>query len=266
MKKFIALGASVLVVLIIGLVVTVVLSINPIIEKAVNTFGPKITDTDVRLGSANVSFLSGSGSLSNLFVGNPKGFSSPSAMELGDISIRVDKNSLTSDTIIIEKIVVTNPRLTYETKGKTNNIQTLLDNVKRNASSDGSGSAKGDSGSTKGDTAAEGESEASSKKLVINELLITGGEINLVMSMLGSRNVTVPMGDIRMTDIGRDKKADPAEVFARILGAVNKDVMGSVSSGLKDLGGSLTEGAKGAGEAVGSATKDLGNKIKGIFE
>lgn len=265
MKKFIALAVAVLVVLVAGLVVTIVLSINPIIEKAVNTYGPKMADTDVRLGKASVSFLSGSGSLSDLFVGNPEGFTSPSSMELGDINIRVDKNSLTKQTVVIEKIVITDPTITYETKGKINNIQTLLNNVKKNVGGS-SDSSSGSSSPKNSDGAADKAEADSGKKLVIKELIITGGQINLVMPMLGGKNVTLPMGDIRMTDIGEDNKADPAAVFASVLAAVNRDVTSSVSSGLKDVTGKLGEGAKSVGGAVGEKTKDVGDKIKSLFD
>ena len=53
--------------------------INKGVKSAVETFGPDITQTEVRLEGANISPLNGTGVLKGLFIGNPKGFKSEKA-------------------------------------------------------------------------------------------------------------------------------------------------------------------------------------------
>ncbi len=93
-----------LVVGIIGMIILAVLNLGTLIKTATETYGPKITKTEVRLDSADISILNGSGSLSGFLLGNPKGFSMPSAMECDTIRVKVVKESLTTNKIIIEEI------------------------------------------------------------------------------------------------------------------------------------------------------------------
>jgi hypothetical protein len=66
------------------------------------------------LNEAAVSANSGQGTLRGLSVGNPKGFKTPTAFELDEISLTLDIGSITSDPIVIKEIVVSAPRVTYE--------------------------------------------------------------------------------------------------------------------------------------------------------
>ena len=57
MKKWIFIGLGTLAVVIIGVVVFGLSKIGPIVQSAVNTYGPGITKTEVRLGDVNVSLF-----------------------------------------------------------------------------------------------------------------------------------------------------------------------------------------------------------------
>ncbi|HDZ23629.1 MAG TPA: hypothetical protein ENH70_03725, partial [Desulfobacteraceae bacterium] len=81
MKKWILIGAGVVVAVIIVAVIIIATNIGPMIRKAVNTYGPGITKTDVRLGDVDVSLFSGKAKLKQLFLGNPQNFKSPYAMK-----------------------------------------------------------------------------------------------------------------------------------------------------------------------------------------
>ena len=77
-------------VLIIGGVAILYLSLNRVIRSAVETYGPQATKSEVKLGSVNVSPFSGNASLSNLVVGNPQGFKTPSAYKLGGMRVALE--------------------------------------------------------------------------------------------------------------------------------------------------------------------------------
>ena len=117
MKKIVLIGSGVVVAAVIALVVLIVLNLGDLIKTAVEKYGPPITQTEVRLGSADISVLSGSGSLDDFFLGNPKGFSMPSAVECDTIRVSVVTDSLTTDTIVIDEIYVDGPVISYEKKG-----------------------------------------------------------------------------------------------------------------------------------------------------
>src|SRR5580704_10653715 len=85
MKKIIIRIIAVLVVLVIVGLLVVFFSLNSIVKKAVETIGPKMTQTNVVLGAAEISPFSGSGKLSKLVVGNPQGYNTPFAIKMGSI-------------------------------------------------------------------------------------------------------------------------------------------------------------------------------------
>src|SRR5262245_36239020 len=99
MKKTLIRVAIVLVVLLVVAVVVVFASLNSIVKKGVETVGPQLTKVEIRLGGVKLSPFSGSGQLSQLFVGNPAGYKTESAMKVGDVKVSVDVGSLLSDTI-----------------------------------------------------------------------------------------------------------------------------------------------------------------------
>src|SRR5438128_11352054 len=89
----------VIVVLFVLLVVAVGASIyflGSIVKKGVETVGPQITGTEIKLDSATLSLLSGSGKLKGLLVGNPVGFKTESAIKVGSVSVGVVAGSVVS--------------------------------------------------------------------------------------------------------------------------------------------------------------------------
>ena len=85
-------------------------NVDRIIKEVVETVGPKMTQTEVKLDKVELSTTSGTGKLSGLLIGNPKGFTTPSAMQLGEIGLTLDIGSLSTDTIVIKSILIRAPR------------------------------------------------------------------------------------------------------------------------------------------------------------
>ena len=105
MKKIIIIGGAFIVIVIV-LIVVGLSNLGPIIEKAVNTYGPQITKTEVNLKDVGISIFSAEATLKDFRLGNPKGFKSPHAVRVGKIYVDVDEGSLTGDTIIIDPAFV----------------------------------------------------------------------------------------------------------------------------------------------------------------
>ena len=231
MKKWILIGLAVIVVVIAGVVVFGLSKIGPIIQATVNTYGPDITKTDVKLGDVNVSLFSAEAKLKDFYLGNPKGFKSPEAMKVGSILVDVDESSLTKDTIIIDRIEVLRPRITYEKTAKTDNFQAILNNVTKGAKQGKSKSGQSSSGEP-----------GSSKKIIIRDFQLKGGQVKLAASLLGKdRSVSTKLPDIHLKNIGeKNGGLKPEEAFRKIFSALSKhinspDVMKVFSEQLKGL-------------------------------
>ena len=267
MKKWIFIGLGAIVVLLVVIVVVGVSKLGPLVKMAVNTYGPKITETELRVDDVGISIFSAEAKLKKFFLGNPKGFKSPSAMQVGSVYVDVDRGSLTKDTIIINKVEVIGPEITYEKRGKSDNFKSILNNVQKNVPQKESAKkepAKGGPG----------------KKLIISDFILKEGKVNLAVEIpggvLGDREIKTNLPEIHLKDIGKEKGgASPAEVakqiFAALYGKITSpNVMGALNDQLKKLAGvdvesvekTAKEGLKGATEGAGSVT----DKVKGLFE
>jgi len=186
MKKIIKIAALALVGLLIAFVLAVTLFLDHIIKKGVETVGPKVTQVSVKLDSVSLSVLSGAGSIKGLEVGNPEGYQSPTSIKLGSASLAIVPGSLTRDKIVIKYIRVEAPEITIEGTPKNNNLTKILENVQ------GSG---GSTTTTTNEAPAQGES----KKLQVDEFLLTGAKVNYTVA---GQTVILEVPEIKLTGLG----------------------------------------------------------------
>ncbi len=251
MKKLGIVG-GVLVVVIAVVLYLGLSNLGPIVKKAVNTYGPKITKTDVQLEEVDVSIFSGQAQLKQFVLGNPKGFDTLNAISVGSVYVDVDEGSLTGKTIIIDKIAVDRPEITYEKARRSDNFRAILANVE-----DAVGGGKS------GDSGAPAKQDGG-KKMMIREFVLQGGKVNLAMPMLSGKTVSTSLPDIRLQDIGSEEEGiTPAAAFEKILSAVYAKIqspavtekLNEALGQVKEEGKALQERAKKEVEAAKSAAK-----------
>jgi hypothetical protein len=107
-KLLLILGGGLLLVLVGGYVVGTFF-LGSIVRSGVNSFGPKLTQTKVVLAEADISPLTGSGSLRGLAVGNPAGWSEGNAFSLGKVHLDVEPCSIFGDHIDFNEIIIDEP-------------------------------------------------------------------------------------------------------------------------------------------------------------
>jgi uncharacterized protein involved in outer membrane biogenesis len=247
-------------VIIIAAVAYLYLNLNSIIKDGVETMGPKVTQTTVKLGSSNISIFDGEGELSDLVIGNPKGFQSKSAFTLDSIKMAVDKESLTKDVIVVKSINISGPKITLEVSNKSNNIKTIRKNVSQFTASHGGGKGSQAAGSAKG----------SDIKLIIEDVLITGGEVKIVAPAI-KQEASSNLPDIHMKAIGKDKNGvTVGEASLIIMEEVEKTVMQSSANPLKDLRTKFDVPLDGKEaeltDQIKQKASDLTEGIKGMFK
>ena len=251
-----------LVLLVVGFVALGIVTVNPLVVKAVNSYGPDLVGAPVHLDESDLSIFSGEGTLKGLVVGNPAGYKSKEALSLGSLSMKVDKNSFGTDRIIIKDVVVAAPKITYEYSSGKSNFQALADNLS---------SLAGEEEAARKTRADIGEEEpGGEQKIQIDNLVITGGEVTLAVTGLGGEVMTVPLPDIHLTGIGADDDgATPAEAFAEVMAAVNKSVGSAASGALAGIKQGLEQGAeqlKKSGEELKKGVEGLGDGLKKMFQ
>lgn len=238
-KVLLIIGAS-LVVLLVVVVGAIALSLNTAIKVGIETLGPKIAGVPITVKKVKLSPLSGKGSLHGLVVGNPKGFETPSAFRLKKVLVKVEISSLLSDTIVIKKIHIDAPEITYEWKMSGSNIAKIQENI------------AGDGTAPEGDAKEAPEEAGPGKKVILDDFQLRNAKVAVTASMLKGVAPTLPVPDVHLTEIGRKSGgATVSEVVAEIFAQIT-DVVASA--------------AKSSGNALGSdAVKDTAeNLLKGV--
>lgn len=252
MKKLFYSVVALLVVF-VGVLAFGLFSLNPLVKKGVEHFGPKFLGAEVRLAESDLSILGGEGQLKGLFVGNPPGYKAESAIRADAIRMKMDMSTLTDSVVVIDAIVIESPQITYELAAKRSNLQTLVDTATRAAGGDTSGG-----GGAAGSTDAENEG----RSVIIRNLIIRNGMVNMGTSALGGNVASVRLGDIHLRDIGAEGKTSMAEAVQEVLQVLNRSVLGVVTTLPSSLESTLKKGA----DAVNGTLKSVGESIKGLFE
>lgn len=246
-KKLLYILAAIAVLLVLG-AVTVFFSINSLVKKGFETVGPMLTKVEMKLESAHISPLSGSGRLNGLFIGNPEGFKTESAIKVGEVRVAMKPASLLSDTIVVDEVTIVAPEITFEGSLNGSNLGKILANLEAFSG-----------GADKKDVpAAKGE-----KKFAIRQVRIEGGKIRLSITGFAGNAVPVPLPPISLNDLGTPDKGITSAQFAT---AIMKSL---VASSTKVVGEAMTNIGKGV-QDVGRGAADKADKaiqgIKGIFK
>ena len=202
----------------------------------------------MRLDEVKLSVLSGNGKLSGLYVGNPEGFSSENIFALGQIEIDLEPRTLTTDEIVINKIYIKEPYISYENKLTTSNLKELLKNIEE---STGGGDEVTEPGEPQTEAPAEEAPSKPGKNVLIKEFVIEKPDVFLGLMGVGQ---TITLPSIELTDITSSEE----KIAATLLKKVITELLNRIKSG--------TAGA--AGDVLNSTQKPLQNvndSIKGLL-
>ena len=260
-----------LIAIIVVVVVVVFASIDSIIKAAVENLGPKMTQSEVKLDKVELSTTSGEGRLVGLVIGNPKGFSTPSAMKLGETAIKIDVSSITSDTVVIKDILIRAPEITYEFASGGSNIDAIKRNVDAFTGTSGQPASSSTGTQSPSSPAAKSGSADGGKKLIIENLRIQDAKLTAAVA---GQQMSQGLPTITLKDIGKSKGgATSGEVVDQVITALQQSAARAAQSmGADKLMGAAkgaldaaTKGLPGAGATGGDAVKGAQDAVKGLF-
>jgi hypothetical protein len=274
--KWLILIILVLIVVVIG---GILFSIDSIIRATVETEGTAALNCTTTLGSAHLSFLSHSLSLSDLEIGSPPGFSAPKMLTLGGSNVAVDPWALRKEPIHIASVNLDAPVLTIEQSGGKLNFN----EIGNGAPSSGGGGGGG------------GAASGPPMKLIIDDLKMTNAKVIIrpgLVPGLGAE-IPVPLPPLELKNIGNADGAEngialkdvvvsvigsmagaagnsgalPPELKSLLklnVGQLAQQLGGDLGKQIGALGnlGDLTKNVAGnLGKAVGGAGQDLGKNV-----
>jgi hypothetical protein len=247
----------------IGLIVIVAalalaFCLDGIVKRGVEQIGPKITKVSINLDEVRIGLLTGSARVKKLVVGNPGGYKAPNAISVGLAEVGVNSFSVLSDKIVVRSIHIESPEITFEGGLGGNNLSQILDNV-NGAAQQGGPVSTNSAGKPK-----------PSKKIEVDDFLITGARVHVILTGLGGKEMTLPLPEIHLTNLGRgDDGLTPTELTRAVFTAVISSTTKAVGDAITNL--NLTKGAeqlKQAGQGLlnnnglNNAAKSIGNLFK----
>jgi len=236
--------------------------LDRIVAAAIEKYSSEATGTKVGVSSVHLDLKEGKGSIRNLSVGNPPGFSEPDAFRLEDISVAVDTGSVTGNPVIIDQVTIRSPRIDYEiNKDGESNIELLKKKLQ--------------SGQTK-ETGGKPSADKEAKKVVIRSLVIEKGEIAIRVAMLSGKPPSAVLPRVELKNLGGKGGDSPGDIAKQVLGPLVHQVTLAASSAgvgrylgkgadelkkvLEDAGSGkpLAQGKESAKEAVDALKKAFG--------
>jgi hypothetical protein len=257
MKKFVVRSLLILVLLVGLAFLGTYFFLGTVIKKGVETVGPKITKTDVKVNSASLSILSGSGNIKGFVLGNPQGFKTPAAISVGVANLAIEPRSLFDNKLIIRDITVDGPEITFETDLTAVNLKKILSNVEESTG----GSSKPSSSDTNQPAPSKTAEAGEGKKLQVDNFLIKNAKVHVSVNapVIGQQSANVKIPEIHLTNMGTNADGITA---AELCKEVLKVVVEKSAEEAEKVIADMTKGGKFFGKeatAIVSETNTLQN-------
>jgi hypothetical protein len=105
--------------------------------------------------------------------------------------------------------------------------------------------------------------KGASRKLQVDDFLISGAKVDVTMTGLGGKSLDVSLPDIHFTGLGTGPEGITAgELTQKVLGQVTVATLKAVEKALADIGKGATEAAKDAAGNLDKTAKGIGDLFK----
>ncbi len=212
-------------------VLLVMENLDALVEKAVESAASKATGTAVQVGRVSLSLREGHGSISELTIANPPGFSAQPLLSLASIEIRIDPAQLAEPVPVIDEIRVGPAIFSYEINPFGESNLHLVQKQARNRQP-----AQGPPASD------ASKSRAEEKRFRIRRLIVAEGTAALQLGQIGAGQGAARVPGMTLNDLGGPQGATAEELAGEIVAALGKNLSAAVGGdGMKRLGDSLGE-------------------------
>ncbi|WP_053979540.1 hypothetical protein [Marinagarivorans algicola] len=249
----------IVILLVVGGVFAVLMNLSTLVEDAVETHGPQVTQTAVNLKDVDINLFKGMSELKGFEVSNPKGFNSPYAFKADTFRVHIDPMSLNADVIVINDITIEGVSIVAEQKGLTTNIQALLNAVKEFAAQ---------SGGDGNDKPVQEETQSSpfEPRFALNNLHFANNNMRLVTESYGEYALNIP--NLSRSQLnGGGKGLTAGELGVAILQPILDEAESVAKKKLKKVLKSEVEDKlkEKLEENLNEEQKGAINKLKGLF-
>lgn len=249
MKRGIIISVTLLVFLFCGAIAYIYSSIGSVIQGAVQDYGSEFTKSPVTIREADFSPTTGDATIYNLVVGNPVGFSPDHAFSFPKIYLQIDPETISQDTMVVKRIKIEAPEITYEITENGDNLRTIRDNILAAVDAEKMQSV--------------GSDYKQEKKFIVSDVYISNAVVIVKAAGITGAKVTAVLDDIHLQDIGRDTDGvGPAELIEEIYSPLLRaTTLAALSTDLN-----LTDQMRNIVEGASDETEGAIDRLKELFK
>ncbi|MBL4942194.1 MAG: hypothetical protein JKY81_11090 [Colwellia sp.] len=167
--------------------------LNEIIAEQIKIQGSKFTEQVVTVAKVDMQLLHGAGTINNLVLNNPKGYSATPLFSLNEITLDINIQSLSGEPIVIDAIVIDKPEVLVEfNETGGSNIQEVLAAINKNL-------PQSANNNTSTDTT---NNNAEQPRVKVKKFILTGVALRVDLTKLGNTTHKKVLPDIHLTNIG----------------------------------------------------------------
>ncbi|MGB1262637.1 MAG: hypothetical protein ACPG52_07005 [Cognaticolwellia sp.] len=164
-------------------------SLNDYVKNQIETVGTQVTEQAVTVKAVDIKLTSGAGSILGVNLANPKTYSQPNAFSLGEMTLDINLESLTSSPIIIDAIVIKSPKAFVQfTEVGGSNIKDILDAIERNT--------------PKGEASPTDKEQGTEPRIKVSKIVLAGTALTLDLTAFGNKEHSATLPDISLNNIG----------------------------------------------------------------
>ena len=180
-------------------------ALNDLIKAKIEQIGSQVTGQRVAVNSVDVKLFKGVGTIKGIVLANPKKYKAQSAFSLNEVTLGINLASLTTDIIVIDKIIIDSPEAVVEfTETGGSNIQDIIGAINKN-----SPAASSEKTSTTSSTA--------EPILKVKQFVLAGVALSVDLTSLGNKVHKKTLADINLANIGGEKGLPASHLGAEML-------------------------------------------------
>ncbi len=200
MGRIVAVAAAVAVAALVAAGVWLYLSLDFIVKRAIETYAPDILQASVEVDEAKLSPADGAGALRGVRIGNPKGFRAPHAATAGTVELAVDPATVTKDVVLVRRIAVERPSITYEPGARGSNFDALQRNVERYVGAN------------------RAQAKQDGRRMIVESLTIRNARVTYAPQVgRGTATISFDLPDIQLRNVGKDRGGVTPGELAKIV-------------------------------------------------
>jgi len=182
-------------------------SLNTLIKTKIEEVGKRVTEQPVTVKSVDVKLFKGAGTIKGLVLANPKQYKAKSLFSLNEATLDINLASLTTDVIIIDKIVIDSPEAVVEfTKTGTSNIQNILNTINKNLPK-----------STADKNLKQSITDKAEVIIKVKQFILADVALSVDLTELGNKVHKKTLADINLVNIGGDTGLPASQLGAELL-------------------------------------------------